>query len=42
MTGATEPASMSSLSTSMSRWFSLEMNVVSVWSTNRDSTIARS
>ena len=42
MTGATEPASMSSLSTSMSRWFSLEMNVVSVWSTNRDRTIARS
>ena len=38
MTGVTFPASMSSVRTSRSSWFSLEMNVVSFWPTNGDST----
>ena len=41
MTGVTFPASISSLRTSRSSWFSLAMNVFSVWPMNRDSTSAR-
>src|SRR4029077_88526 len=42
MTGVIFPASMSSVRNSMSSWFSREMNVVSFWLVNRDSTSARS